>query len=164
VTPARVEPGERLVEYEQLGIVDERDGELRTLLIAVRERVDPRLLPAGQPEAGDPVASGPSGGGAAHAVQPREVLHLVGQFHGRVQTTLFRHIAEGAAGRLVDRAVAPADLAGVQRRHAEDGAHGGGLSRAVRPEEAEHLPGRYAEAEAVERGDRSVRTTQPVDL
>ena len=36
----RVEPGERLVEHEQLRPVHERDAELHALLVAERERLD----------------------------------------------------------------------------------------------------------------------------
>jgi hypothetical protein len=52
--PDRVEPGERLVEDEQLRIVDERGTELDALLVAVRQLLQLCLRPIGEPEALEP--------------------------------------------------------------------------------------------------------------
>ena len=50
VDPDRVEPRERLVEHEQVGLVHERGGELHPLLVAERQRLDPVAAALGDPE------------------------------------------------------------------------------------------------------------------
>src|ERR671915_92814 len=50
----RVEPGERLVEHEQRGVVHERGGELDALLVTERELLDAVAGALGQAEALDP--------------------------------------------------------------------------------------------------------------
>ena len=54
----RVEPGERLVEHEQLGSVHERDAELDPLLVAERERLDAVPGALAEPEPLEPVVGG----------------------------------------------------------------------------------------------------------
>ena len=63
VDPARVEPGQRLVQDEQLRFVDEGGGELHPLLVAVGERLD--LVPGavGDPEPLEPCSPAAAGVG-----------------------------------------------------------------------------------------------------
>ena len=58
VHAGRVEAGERLVEHEHLGVVDERDAELDALLVAERERLDLVAGALGQAEPLDPGVGG----------------------------------------------------------------------------------------------------------
>jgi len=110
------------------------------------------------------VCGGRSRGLIVHVVQGGEVLDLVAQLHGGVETTFLRHVAEAPARLLADGLAAPADLAGVQGSDAEDGAHRRGLARAVRAEESEDLTGGDVERQPIERDDGPVPAAQAVDL
>ena len=55
----RVEPGERLVEHEQLRLVQQRRRELGALLVAVRELLDLRVGAVGETEPLEPAATPP---------------------------------------------------------------------------------------------------------
>jgi hypothetical protein len=106
VDAAWVEAGERLVQHQQLGVVHQGDGELGALLVAMREGVDPRVLAAGQAETADPVRGRLLRGPVVHVMQRGEVPDLLGELHGRVETTFLRHVAELPPGLLVDRLAA----------------------------------------------------------
>ena len=69
VARLRVEPGGRLVEQQQLGLVDQRAGDREPALHAARERVDAVVAPVGaaartraapRPARGSPAAAGRS--------------------------------------------------------------------------------------------------------
>ena len=93
----RVEAGERLVEHQQLGLVDERGRELDALLVAERELLDAVLGALGQARGAR--SSGPRrASGRVDAVQRGEVDELGAHAHLRVQAALLRHVAEARAG------------------------------------------------------------------
>ena len=151
----RIQAGERLVEHEQLRIVDERRGELHPLLVAERELLDLRVEPLAEPEAFEQGAAGVDRARAAHAVQAAEVLQLLEHLHARVEAAFLRHVAEALAHRRINLAPVETDLAGVQAGDAEHGAHRRRLARAVGPEEADDLLRGHGEAHPVEGDDRS---------
>ena len=100
----RIEPGERLVEDQQLGVVHEGDAELDALLVAERERLHLVAGPLGSAQPLDPALGRRRGRRAGEPVQAREVDELVAHAHRRVEPALLGHVAEAAAHRGVDRA------------------------------------------------------------
>ena len=56
-----VEPGERLVEHEQVGVVDEGQGQLDPLLVAGRQVLDVGVAPVGEVDPLQPAVGGPLG-------------------------------------------------------------------------------------------------------
>ena len=138
----RVEAGERLVEHEQLGVVDERRRQLDALLVAERQRLDAvvgalgdaePLEPARRPRRAPRPACGP--------VQAGEVDELVARpassGTGRAPPACSR---SAARARRVDRPAAPAHLARVGVEHAEHDPHRRGLAGAVGPTKPNSCP------------------------
>ena len=146
----RVEPGERLVEDEQLRLVQQRGGELRALLVAVRELLDLRVRAIREAEPLEPARCGDARRCVVEPVQAAEVGELLADRHARVEATLLRHVAEPQPLRQPDRLPVPEHLAAVELDEPEDRAHRGRLAGTVRPEEAEHPPALDRERAAVE--------------
>ena len=160
----RIEPGERLVEHERHRIVHERRGELHPLLVAVRERVQPRLAALLEPQPRQPAVDAVGGGAAIQPRQSREVLELRPHPHVRIEAALLGHVAEAQTCLAVDRRAGPADLTRVGFDEAEDAAHRRRLARAVRAQQADDAPRAHRQAAAVERGDVAVALAQAGDL
>ena len=134
----RIEPGERLVEHQQLAAVHERDRELDALLVAVREgdqlvghrspspsrssQAAPRRRPRGR-----------------HAVQPGEVGDLVEQRHLRVQAALLGHVSEPQAIALTDHVAVPLHRAVDRADDPHHRAHRRGLAGAVAADQPDDL-------------------------
>ena len=106
VDAAGIEAGERLVEDQQLRLWTSATASWARCWLPW-ESASIRSGPGRTGRAGRSSAMRPSPGGGVHAVQPREVLDLVEQGHGGVESAFFWHVAEGPAGRLVDRPAAP---------------------------------------------------------
>ena len=136
----RVEPGERLVEHEQVGVVDEGQGQLDPLLVAGGQVLDVGVAPVGEVDPLQPAVGGPLGLVPVQPGQPGVVDDVLADPHLRVHPPLGRHVADVAAHGVVDGRAVPGDRAAVEADEAEDGSHRRGLPRAVRPEEAEQLP------------------------
>jgi hypothetical protein len=164
VGPDRVQAGERLVEHEQLRIMDERGGELDALLVAQRQLLDLGVQAPAQPEALAQLPAGARGPRRAHPVQAPEVLQLVEHHHAGIQAALLRHVAEALAHLGVDRAPVEEDLARVQGDDTEHGAHRGRLARAVGAEEPDNPLGGHAEAHPVESHDGTEPAPQLPEL
>ena len=160
----RIETGERLVEHQRHRIVHERRGELHPLLVAVRERVQPRLPPLPEPQPRQPAIDAGGGRAAIQPRQPRQVLELSAHPHVRIQAALLRHVAEAQTRLAVDRRAGPADLTPVGLDEAEDAAHRRRLARPVRAQQADDAPRTHRQAAAVERRDIAVALDQAGDL
>ena len=129
----RVEAGERLVEHQDLRVVDECGGELHPLLVAEAQLLHVVVAPLGDAEPLGPGVRRPPRRRRRHAVQAGQVDELVGDLHPRVEAALLGHVADVAAGVEIDRSTVPADRARVGRQHAERDAHRGRLAGAVAP-------------------------------
>ena len=139
VDPHRVEAGEGLVEHQQVGPVDEGRRQLHPLLVAEGQVVDLVPGPVGHAQPLDPLGRGRLGVGRLHPRQPAEELELVGHPHLGIEAPLLGHVADPAAGDVVDGRPVELDVAAVGLGQAEDDAHGGGLARPVAPDQAPHL-------------------------
>ena len=160
----RVEPGERLVEHEHVGVVHQRRGELHALLVAEAEPLHLVGEAGGHPEAVRPPLGGPARGGRGEAVQLGEVAQLLADGHPRVQAALLGHVADPAAPPGVDGAAVEPDLAGVGGQDPQDDAHRRGLARAVGPDEAEELAGPDGEGHVRQGAHVAVALGHTVDL
>ena len=162
--PDRVETRERLVEDEQLGVVDERGRQLDPLLVAVRQLLELRLRPVGETHPLEPDRCRRVGRLAPHPVLLGEVAELLGDPHPRVEPALLGHVAEAQPGVAIHDRALPAHLAAVGPGQPEDAAHRGRLARAVGAEEADDPARVGAERRAVERDHRPVAFGEIDDL
>ena len=89
-----IEPGERLVEHEQVGLVDQRGDQLHALLVAVRQRVKAVARPPGEAEPLQPRVDGPAHVPARPPAQLAQVDELLPHPHAGIQAALLRHVAE----------------------------------------------------------------------
>ena len=69
----RIEPGERLVEHDDLGFVEERPGQLHPLLVAERQLLDLGRRPVGQAQPLEPLVGRRGRRARAQATDPSEV-------------------------------------------------------------------------------------------
>ena len=160
----RVEAAERLVEDEQLRVVDERRARAGRAAgcRATAPRASPR--PVGQPQAVEPARRRRVRRLRRHPVLLGEVAELLADPHPRVEAALLGHVAEAEPRRPVDRLAAPSDRAAVRAGEAEDAAHRRRLAGAVRPEEADEPAGPDGERRAVEGDDAPVALREVLDL
>ena len=97
----RIEPAERLVEDDELGIVQQRGDELHLLLHAARELVDLGEAPVRSPpvsdEALEPVVDALVGVARLHALELGEEEQHAPHLHLLVEAALFRQVADAVA-------------------------------------------------------------------
>jgi hypothetical protein len=144
--------------------VDQRDGELHALLVAVRELFD---LAPGQAVEADPVddpAGRVPGGDPVQAGEPGEVLDLFADHHRRVHASFLGHVPEPAPRARGDRRPAPSQRALVGVDETEQAAHQCGLAGPVRAQETGQPLGRGLERAPVQGADRSEGLADAVDL
>ena len=149
--PHRVHPVGRLVEEEDVGLVEERAGEPEALRHPLRVTANPVAPAAGEPheveQLGDPPIQVPLGdaGEAAEQAQRR----LAGQVAGEAMA--FGEVADAPArGRAARVAAAHAHLAARRPGQAEENLDQRGLAGAVGAEKAERLAAPDLEADAFE--------------
>src|SRR5699024_1309729 len=92
-----VEPGERLVEYQQFGAVYQRHGELDALLIAQREGLEIASAQLGQLETLDQFLGIRPRLGSGAAVHAGKVLDLLAHLHLLVEAAFLWHVSESTA-------------------------------------------------------------------
>jgi len=160
----RVEAAERLVENEQLRIVDQGRPELDALLVAVRQGLELGAGAVGEPEPVEPARRRGLRLGRRQAMLLGEVAQLVGDLHPRVQAALLGHVAEPETMDPVDRPALPSDRAAIRSGEPEHAAHRRRLTGAVRPQEPDQTAGPDGERGSVERDDGPVALRQVGDL
>ena len=102
-----IEPGEGLIQDQQVRFVDQRRDQLHTLLIAVRERIEAVARALREAETREPAVDR-----AAHLqlrapTEPTQVHELVAHPHPRIQAALLGHVTEPPPLRITDRRAAP---------------------------------------------------------
>ena len=165
--PLRVDAPRRLVEEEELRLVEERSGEGDALAPAGRERLGQIAAEAREAEPfgqlADPVREAGVREAVGRAEEPEVLLH--GQVE--VEGELLAHVAEPrlpAVGVADD--VEPAEArhgAGRGREEARQHPDRRRLSGPVRAEESEDLPARNVEADAVDRREVAEAPRQGAD-
>ena len=160
----RIDRAGRLVEEQQLGLVDHRAGQRQALLLAAAHRAGQLLLPILEVVVLEQFVD------ARAASRLGDVLHRGEEFqvlaHAQVleQRELLRHVADAAAqclGLLRDAQAQHFDLAFGRRQQAAQHADGGGLARAVRAEEAVDVRARHGQVDVVDRDQRAEALGQP---
>jgi hypothetical protein len=131
VDAQRIQAGERLVENQQFRVMDERDGQLNPLLIAMRQLVHPVAGQVHEAHPGDDCTGCPVGGRPAQSGQPAEVHDLLTDPHRGVETPFLRHVAEPAPHLRGDRCPPPAQAALLRLHQPEQAAHHRGLASSV---------------------------------
>ncbi len=162
----RIDAERRLVEEQQLGLVDQRAGQAQLLLHPAgqlaRQAIPKRAEP-GEPE--QPVQSSPSFLGR-HVVQVGVEIEVLLHGEVRVQAESLGHVGDAGLRRLRIRRQALAQHDRVPARgpkHARQHTERGGLAGPIRPDETEQLPPTDLEAELVDRGHVRESTNQPVE-
>ena len=153
-TRLRIEPGGELVEEHDLWLVDERERDEEPLLLAARERHEPRVAFLAQPELIDePIAVD------RMTIERRPERHGLANFDALLQLRRLQlhadaflqrvHIASGIESQ-------HRDAAAIDAPQALDALHRRRLARAVRADQAEDLSGVHVERHVVDGDRRSV--------
>ena len=162
VAGLRVETGGRLVEEQQLGVVDQRAGDRHPPLHPARQRVDLARGPFRELHEVEQL------GRAALALGPREVEvaavddQVLGDGQLVVELVGLRHDAEAGPDLAAVRGGLEAEhpqRPGGRRRRAADHPHRRGLAGPVRPEEPERLAAVDLDVDAVDRRE----VAEPLD-
>ena len=147
----RVEAAERLVEDEDLRVVDDRPEELDLLLHALAQLLGLLLEPWAEVHRVDPRREALQRGRLVDALDRREEEELVDDLHLPVEAALLGQVADALLELLAHRLAEDADLALVGLRDVHDHPDRRRLAGAVRAEEAERDAVRNLEVELVHR-------------
>ena len=159
----RVDAGRRLVENEQIRIVDQRAAQAELLLHAAGQlagrAVLERIERGGGQELGDPGAAL----GRRLPEQPAEEIDVLKHAQRRIKIAAeaLRHVGDARAQALEVRrcwplAIEDDDLSALDRAHAGNERQQGRLADAVRADHADHLARRDLDGHIVERDRRPV--------
>ena len=154
----RVEARRRLVQEQDLGIVDQRMGQAEALLHAPREPLDVGLALVGEVDQLQEIADDPLPGGGREAVAAGEEVEVLPDPHVVVDPERVRHEAEDATDLVGVPAHRPAGDLGLAGRRLEERGQdpeGRRLAGAVGPDQAEDLALLDVEVEAGD-GERLV--------
>ena len=149
----RIESRKRLVQDQQLRLVQKGYRQLGTLLVSVRELLDLRTRAPGETEPLEPMGRGGARCTGFQPVETSEVLELLADLHPRIEAALLRHVPEAQPLGNADRLPLPEHVAGVELDDPDDRAHRRCLPGAVRAEKPQHAAGPDLEAHAVESDD-----------
>ncbi|MNZ46506.1 hypothetical protein D3C78_641890 [compost metagenome] len=168
VARQRVDAGGRLVEDQQVGIVDQRAAQPELLLHAAGELARRAVGERRQPGAAQQVGDAPLTLGLLVAKQAAEEIDVLEHRQRRIQILAqpLRHVGDARADRA---AVLPAahvaaehgDLAVLHPPRAGDQRQQAGLADAVRADQADHAVGRDLQADLVDRTRRAVAQRHP---
>ena len=163
----RIEADGRLVEDEQIRIMQERVGQTHALAVAFGQGADQLLLHVAQAAQFlhriGPLAFGPS----ADAFQGRPVFEVFLHAHLGIKGHVFRHVADtrahlaGLAGHVEPGHAGPS--AGGRKVTGQD-PHGRALARAVGPEKTDDFPFLDREIEILDGRDAGVFLGQSFNL
>ena len=133
----RIQAGKRLIQKDQFRPVNQRDGELEFLLIALGELFGGHIQIFGNAEPFAESVRLRSGVAPGHAVQLAEIDELFQRFCLHIEAALFRHISK--ANRFAgDFLSVPLGSAAVRRQNAENHADRGSFTGAVRADKPEN--------------------------
>src|SRR5690606_20888714 len=145
-----IETAERLVEDQEVGLVQGRGDELRLLQHAFRKLLAALALDAFEADALEAAADPLREPGAAHALQPRDVGDELADPHLAVHAALFRQVADPVLR--VERGGAPehGHAARIREEDRHDHPDRRRLTRAVRADEAAEGAAGHDEVEVVD--------------
>ena len=161
----RVHACGRLVEQQQLGVVQQAGGEREPLLPPAGERAGELLRPRAQTEPFEPLAHAALPVG--HPVHARDEVEVLLDRQVLVVAEALGHVADapldlGGAGAQVEAEGGAAAFVGREQpaQHADRG----GLAAAVRPEKSDDPAARDGEVDVIDHGAPAVALGQAVDL
>src|SRR5581483_10202646 len=163
---AGIEPGRRLVEKDEIGLVHEALREVDAALHAARQRLDPLRLARPHRDAIEHGVDPSVERGAAHAVEVALVAHVLADGELAVQAGGLEHDPDPSAHRvrLADDVVAgDRGTPAIGRQERREDAEERRLAAAVRAEEAEDLAAPDREGDAVERAPLAVGEREVFD-
>ena len=149
---ARIEVGGRLVENQQLRVVNDGAAECDALLEALRKSLDVSIPEVADAHELDDVLHGLLPCGAAQVVRAREEIEILGHRRIRVDTGVVGHEAGDPADlfRIVDHGIAAdARVAALRRIQRRQNPHRRCLAGSVRSDEPEDLTSLDAERHVV---------------
>jgi hypothetical protein len=159
-----VEPAERLVEDQQIGVVDQGGGQLHPLLHAPREPLELLIDPVTELQLAQQPVHPFAGVVLGQVPQPAEVDELVPDPHLEVEAPLLGHVAPAGAVGPTGRLAPPPDLAVVDRHDPEHDPHHGGLARSVGSQQADDPARGNGEPDPVEYRASAELHRHPVEL
>ena len=162
VHPDRVQPRERLIEDQDVGLVDERGCQLDALLVPQRQGLHAIVRITDDLEELEELRGARARHALGRAAQACQVHQLLAHAHLRIEPAFLGHVAEAPSGDGVDGPSSPFDLAGVGVEHPERDAHRRRLARPVAPDEPHDPSLGDLERHAIERDD-VVEPTAKID-
>ena len=163
----RVEAGRRLVEDEDVGIMDERLRQTDALLVAFRQLAGQPVRHVVDPRARHDVLDALAPLVSRHPFYSGDEIEILDDAHVGIERRRFRQVAGAPLGleRLVED-VEPGDnrLAFGGRHEPRQDPHRRRLAGPVGAEKAEDFAALDAEADIVDRGDAAVAFREVLDL
>ncbi len=162
-----VEAGERLVEDEQLGIVQQGGGDEDALLHALGVERDGRVAPGFEAEQGEEPVGLEVDEGLGQVAQAADELEVLEAGEVGVDVGLLGDVAEGGAVGLeivADALAFEEHLAVGGLEEAGDDLDGGGFAGAVGTDVADDLAGTEAKADVVDGGKATIAFGESFDL
>ena len=160
-----VERGQRLVEQQELGPLDQRAGQRHALALAARELRRPAFAVVGQRTWSSASATRVAISAARQALAAQAVADVGRHVHVREEGVgLEHHVDRPAVRRHAGHVLAvDQDAARVGRLEARDHAQQRGLAAARAAQEGEQLAAPDVEIDAIDRGDRAEALGDPGD-
>jgi hypothetical protein len=157
-----VEVGERFVQQQHRGAVDQRAGDRHALLLAARERGGLARSERVEPECPQHLVHAPADFGPGHAARSQAVGRVLEHAEMREQRVGLEHHADVALLRRHARVVAAVegDRPAGNRLEPRDHPQRGGLAAARGAEHGEKLAPCHVEADPVDRRDRVGRRAE----
>jgi hypothetical protein len=132
----RIETGERLIENEQIRVVDKCGDKLDALLITVRERVEPIFRTGRKTQSIEPRVDASTRFPDGSPRQSCQIHELVPNSHAQIQPALFGHVAEPRPLFPPNRRTSPPHHASIQLDEPKHSPHRRRLPGAIRANEA----------------------------
>jgi hypothetical protein len=159
----RVDGGRRLIEDEQVGILDQRIGDAQPLEHAPRIRLDERIGPIAQTDLDEDLVDGRLGDIARDAIESSRIAQVLATGHVAVEADLVGHVAHPSLDlERPARRIEAHHPRSTRGRLGETQEHQDGrrLARAVLAKQAEDLAGSHLEVEVIDGDQIAVRLGQ----
>ena len=135
----RVQPRERLVDHDQVWLVDQGRNDLGLLLHAFAQVLDALVPVLGQIETLQPIGQAAARGRLVQPFERRQIDQGGFELQITIQAALLRHIADAVLLAFIHGTAEDRDLAHVRPEDIQHHADGRGLACAVGPQQSEDL-------------------------
>jgi len=148
-----VKPGKRLIEDEQLGLMDHGGDELELLRHALREGLDPLMLPVGEVESFEPPVDDGIQRACVLALDLAEEVQQLENAHLLVEAAFLGEVTENRLEGLAHLGPEHLHAPGIRPEDVHEHADARGLPRTVRAQDPEQAPLRDLEGDVTHRLD-----------